>query len=415
MPISNPYAKNTRKALPPTEAVVGNRPSASNVAASYSRDSRPGLSALSTAATSTYTRPVQSSTAQGVAAPVAVPTLAPMLDVGGSATFSQAFGSVEDTGHYQNQIAVFAANGNHEGSGRHQEDQEDRAQQRALDLNEQQQEQQQQHQLAPPDGTTDRDHHILLQPHVLYVSTRQRGNGVLKYIRNVPYAFSKMVPDYIMSATSCALFLSIKYHQLYPCYILRRLSELRTDFTLRILLVHVDVRDNASALLVLNKMAVTHNLTLILAWTEEEAARYLETFKALHGKDASSIQKREQTNFADQVADFLTSAKPINKTDAGSLMTHFSKVTAIMAASKDELALCEGMGPIKVQRLWDALHKPFSKKRAVERKRKREETEQIEKETGKDEGTASLEEQTMAHDADGVVKAMEPPALDDRE
>jgi DNA excision repair protein ERCC-1 len=411
MPISNPYAKNNRKAAPTTEAVMVNRPPASNVAVSNNRDSRPRLSAPSTSAASTYTRQVPSATGQCVAASVAGQTLAPMLDMGASATFSQAFGSVEDTVYYQNQIAVFAANSNDEGIGRHHEEQEDRAQQKALDLDEQQQQQQ----LSPPDGTTNRDHHILLQPHVLYVSTRQRGNGILKYIRNVPFAFSKMVPDYIMSATSCALFLSIKYHQLYPCYILRRLSELRTDFTLRILLVHVDVRDNASALLVLNKMAVTHNLTLILAWTEEEAARYLETFKALHGKDASSIQKREQTNFADQVADFLTAAKPINKTDAGSLMTHFSKVTAIMAASKDELALCEGMGPIKVQRLWDALHKPFSKKRAVERKRKREETEQVEKEAGKYEETDGLEELTTANDADGIVEEMEPPAVGDKE
>jgi DNA excision repair protein ERCC-1 len=218
----------------------------------------------------------------------------------------------------------------------------------------------------------DRDFHVLLQPHVLYVSTKQRGNDVLKYIRNVPMAVSKMVPDYIMSTTTCALFLSIKYHQLYPNYILRRIGELRTDFRLRILLVLVDVEDNANALSYLNKLAVTHNMTLILAWTEAEAARYLETYKALDGKDASSIQKRESTNFQEQTADFLTACKPVNKTDAANLLNHFSTIRAVAAASSDELALCEGVGPVKVKKLYEALHKPFSKFRARQRKRERE-------------------------------------------
>jgi len=227
----------------------------------------------------------------------------------------------------------------------------------------------------PPDGD-DRQYHVLLQSHVLYVSTKQQGNDVLKYIRNVPMAVSKMVPDYIMSSTTCALFLSIKYHQLYPHYIHRRIGELRTDFRLRVLLVLVDVEDNASALAYLNTLAVTHNLTLILAWTEAEAARYLETYKALDGKDASSIQKRESTNFQEQTADFLTACKPVNKTDSANLLHHFSTIQAVVAASSDELALCEGLGPIKVKKLYEALHKPFSKFRARQRKRAREEMEQ---------------------------------------
>jgi DNA excision repair protein ERCC-1 len=105
----------------------------------------------------------------------------------------------------------------------------------------------------------------------------------------------------------------------------------------------------------------------------------LETFKALDGKDASSIQKREQTNFVDQVADFLTAAKPVNKTDAGNLLGHFSTVRAVMAASKDELALCQGLGHVKVQKLHDALHKPFSKHAAEKRKKRRLEEQKTEK------------------------------------
>ena len=281
-------------------------------------------------------------------------------------TFSQAFESIDDTAHFAMQRAEVIATS---ATIINSQEERDRAAQRVFD------QQEKSTLVSIPDTTSDRDHHILLQPHVLYVSTRQRGNGVLKHIRNVPYAFSKMVPDYILSSTRCALFLSIKYHQLYPNYIHLRLGELRTDFALRLLLVLVDVEDNANALHVLNILAVKHNLTLILAWSELEVARYLETYKAFDGKDATIIQKREQTNFVDQIADILSAAKPLNKTDSAELLSHFKSLRKIIAASKDELALCTGIGPIKVQRLWDAFHKPFSKISAKRRKQHQLETE----------------------------------------
>lgn len=35
----------------------------------------------------------------------------------------------------------------------------------------------------------------------------QRGNPLLKHIRNVPWEFSEIEPDYVMGKTACALFL----------------------------------------------------------------------------------------------------------------------------------------------------------------------------------------------------------------
>ena len=57
-----------------------------------------------------------------------------------------------------------------------------------------------------------------------------------------------------------------------------------------------------------------------------------------------------------------------------------------MAASKDELALCPGLGQVKVQKLHDAFNKPFSTQ-AAERLKKR----RLEEEENKDDDkTASL-------------------------
>lgn len=226
---------------------------------------------------------------------------------------------------------------------------------------------------------SDRDNQQYLAPHVLHVSLRQRGNPVLNHIRNVPYQESQMVPDYIFAPTRCALYLSIRYHNLHPDYIKRRMAELKSDFDLRILLLHVDIDDNAHVILLLNTMCVHNNFTLILAWSEEEAARYLETFKAFDGKDASLIQKREHTNYPDQIAHVLGSVRSVNKTDASQLLTQFGTWKNLVGASVEELSVCPGVGVKKVRRLYEAFHRPFTKEGA-KRRREKEKAEKMEKE-----------------------------------
>lgn len=122
----------------------------------------------------------------------------------------------------------------------------------------------------------------------------------------------------------------------------------------------MDVEDNASILLFLNKLCCINNLTLILAWTEEEAARYLETFKAFEGKDASLIQKKKDMTFSEQVADTLGCIRSVNKTDAVTLLSQFGNIKNIMTASLEDIRQCPGIGEKKAKRLFDAFHKPFS-------------------------------------------------------
>jgi DNA excision repair protein ERCC-1 len=237
--------------------------------------------------------------------------------------------------------------------------------------------QQQQPQAQSQPVMSDRDHHVLLdsQPHVLHVSPRQKGNGVLQYIRNVPWSFQTMAPDYIFSPTHCALFLTIKYHLLHPHYIVERMAEL--SFRFQVLLLLVDTDDNETVLLQLNELCVRHHFTLMLAWSEPEAARYLECYKALCGKDAATFLQKAKGGgggLADQWSDVLTAVKGVNKTDATSLMTQFDSMQNILTAAPDELALVHGLGQVKVQRLYDAFHKPFSKKLAQKRRHERLET-----------------------------------------
>ena len=68
----------------------------------------------------------------------------------------------------------------------------------------------------------------------------QRGNQLLKSISNVPWEYEEnIIPDYVMGRTTCALFLSLRYHSLKPNYINDRLKTLGKLYDLRVLLVLV--------------------------------------------------------------------------------------------------------------------------------------------------------------------------------
>lgn len=220
-------------------------------------------------------------------------------------------------------------------------------------------------------GITPRDNQVMLQPHILHISTRQRGNPIIEYIRNVPYKFSELVPDYIMAATRCALFLSLRYHNLHPQYIHRRIAELKSDFEYRMLLCLVDIEDCASSILFLNDLCVQNNYTLILAWSEEEAARYLETVRAFDGKDPTPvIGKHEPKTHIEKVIRALGSIPSVNKSDASQLLTQFGCFRNLVSASIEELSVVPGIGPKKVRRLHEAFHRPFVRDKTKKSKEK---------------------------------------------
>ncbi|XP_034740883.1 DNA excision repair protein ERCC-1 [Etheostoma cragini] len=195
----------------------------------------------------------------------------------------------------------------------------------------------------------------------IIVSPRQRGNPILKFVRTVPWEFGDVVPDYVLGQTTCALFLSLRYHNLNPNYIHDRLKHLGQTFTLRVLLVQVDVKDPHHTLKELARICIMADCTLILAWSPEEAGRYLETYKSYEKKPADILKEQVEKNYLSKVTDCLTTVKSINKTDAITLLSTFSSVEGIISASKEDLVLCPGLGPQKARRLYDVLHKPFLK------------------------------------------------------
>eukprot|EP00058_Branchiostoma_floridae_P021593 XP_002607083.1 hypothetical protein BRAFLDRAFT_118676 [Branchiostoma floridae] len=154
-------------------------------------------------------------------------------------------------------------------------------------------------------------------------------------------------------------FHSLRYHHLHPNYIQDRLQQLGRSYMLRILLVQVDVADPHHSLKELAKMCILADCTLILAWSAEEAGKYLETYKAYESKPADLIKEKTDKDYLSKATDFLTTIRSVNKTDVSTLVTTFRSIEGIIKASKEDLALCPGFGPQKAKRVYDALHQPF--------------------------------------------------------
>ncbi|CAN8269664.1 unnamed protein product [Cochlearia groenlandica] len=195
----------------------------------------------------------------------------------------------------------------------------------------------------------------------ILVSNRQKGNPLLKHIRNVKWVFSDIIPDYLLGQSTCALYLSLRYHLLHPDYLYFRIRELQKNFKLRVVLCHVDVEDAVKPLLEVTKTALLHDCTLLCAWSMTECARYLETIKVYENKPADLIQGQMDTDYLSRLNHSLTSIRHVNKSDVVTLGSRFGSLAHIIDASMEDLARCPGIGERKVKRLYDTFHEPFKR------------------------------------------------------
>lgn len=193
----------------------------------------------------------------------------------------------------------------------------------------------------------------------LLVSPKQKGNPLLKFVTNVAWEFSDIVPDYVMGKTTCALFLSIRYHQLNPDYIHDRLKLLGNSYNLRILLVQIDVAEPQHALKHLTRICLLADLTLMLAWNAEDAGKIIETYKIYENKPPDTIMERSDTAPHQKLVNALTTVRSINRTDATTLLSTFGTLKELIKTPSNALALCPGVGLQKAQRLHKVLHEPF--------------------------------------------------------
>mmetsp|Transcript_1239 Transcript_1239/g.2034 ORF Transcript_1239/g.2034 Transcript_1239/m.2034 type:complete len:202 (+) Transcript_1239:86-691(+) len=177
----------------------------------------------------------------------------------------------------------------------------------------------------------------------IQVKPSQKGNPVLSCIRNVHWQYNAaIVPDYVMGSSTCALYISIRYHLVHPQYLYRRMKEVGRDYRLRVVVCKVDVEDSDKPLLELNKLCFSNRFTLLLTWSDLEAGRYIETLKAYETKPSSSIQQRVESEFLPKLTSVLRNVRQLNRTDVATLLDGFRSFQGICKADEQQLILCPG-------------------------------------------------------------------------
>jgi len=196
----------------------------------------------------------------------------------------------------------------------------------------------------------------------IQVNPKQRGNPILKSITNIPWEFNdKVIGDYVVGKTACVLFLSIRYHNLKPDYIHERIKQLGKSYELRVLLVHVDIKESQNALKHLTRLCLLADFTLMLAWSTEEAGKIIETYKLFENRLPDLIMERVETDNYQKIVNAITSIKSVNKTDAMTLMTNFGTLGKLIQASEAKLNACPGLGTRKAQKIVKVFNEPFLK------------------------------------------------------
>ena len=200
-----------------------------------------------------------------------------------------------------------------------------------------------------------------VDPSYLLIHERQRGNPILAYLRQVKWQHTPdIVPDFQFGANQCGVFVSMKYHQSNGAYINNRISTLPGHYVVRILLVLVDLDDHEQVLMSLNNLAVARDMTLILAFSPMEAARYLETYKSFENTNADTLKESAaKGDHFEQLRVALGAIKSINSNDVANLLLTFGSVAKIMTASMEQLATVPRLGDKKILALYHAFHDPF--------------------------------------------------------
>lgn len=168
--------------------------------------------------------------------------------------------------------------------------------------------------------------HIIMNP-------KQNGNPLLKYIRIAKLWVAegeykeKIVSDFHINSKVGILFLSVRFHMRNEQYIFERMAAMKSrgGYTLRILLLLADTENPESVIKELTLACFNMEFTVFVAWSNEEAARYIETFKLYEKKSADSIREPtpQESDTTARLTDCLTSIKSVNQTNASTLLKHF--------------------------------------------------------------------------------------------
>ncbi|KAI0289060.1 restriction endonuclease type II-like protein [Russula brevipes] len=171
----------------------------------------------------------------------------------------------------------------------------------------------------------------------IIINPCQRLNPVVECIRNVPKEFGDILPDYQVGRTTGVVFLSLRYHRLHPEYIHQRIERLGQSYNLRILLLMCDISEHQEPIRELTRVCLLNNITVIVAWSADEAGQYLTAYKQSEHRPPTLIRERVDKTPDALLRTALTSIPRVNKTDVETLRTSFGSFARIAHADAAQL------------------------------------------------------------------------------
>ncbi|GMT28278.1 hypothetical protein PFISCL1PPCAC_19575, partial [Pristionchus fissidentatus] len=195
---------------------------------------------------------------------------------------------------------------------------------------------------------------------------RQQGNPLLQYIRVVRYEWGEVACDIEIDSTIGIVFLSLSYHKLHNQYIHTRLTgKNENKYATKILLVVDNVTESKHSIRELSLLCFRMGWTFIVAKGIEEAAEYIESIKLAESKEPGANKKKdlredERGQLAEEAVRLVSGARGVTKSDAKRVLASFGSLRALADAKETDLALCQGIGPVRGPNLVNYLNTPFT-------------------------------------------------------
>ena len=208
--------------------------------------------------------------------------------------------------------------------------------------------------------------------HPIVVSTCQRGNPLLKVLRQPLEASDTTIWDYeIRGKDVYILFVTIRYFGTKQEYLAGRMKRkgIAENRGLKILLCFYDAEltreesnVNEESLQAINATAFHYGFTTLFAWSFEEAARHMEVlrrryqrFESLKGRSIST----KHGNSVNSTESILSTLRSVNRPNAAKLLSRFSTVKDLCVASQSSLTAIPGIGQVKAQEMAAVFQAPL--------------------------------------------------------
>jgi DNA excision repair protein ERCC-1 len=191
----------------------------------------------------------------------------------------------------------------------------------------------------------------------LSVNNFLRGHTILHRLRHVKLIYSDIRGDFSPAPHMSIFHLSLRHVAAQPQYMTNlAINDVKDAVNKTVLICFIDISD-IFFIEEINKFCCLNNISLILAWDNEELCRYVETiavfFKEIEIADSTNL------DFLVSISSALSEICCLNKQDVSTFINIFVNLANLTNMPFDGFAGIPGIGIKKAHLLGSLFQKPF--------------------------------------------------------